>query len=167
MNRRWTTRAAINTCSATAVQYSNSTGEQIRRCRQFADHHGLIVEDKHIKSDSGVLGSTVAGRHGLDRLLSRQANPSGPVTAIILPGSSRESSQTGAHACEWYVSSRKRTDNLEPNQVRPNPQKRKGRSGQRRTELVHALQLRIVSDERWAKAHGQGGRALKNRRKAP
>jgi len=65
------TRAGIYTRVSTLDQAREgySLGEQERKCREYIDHQGWVLDPEHVFSDEGVSGS-LAHREQLDRLVA-------------------------------------------------------------------------------------------------
>jgi DNA invertase Pin-like site-specific DNA recombinase len=69
-------------------QNSLTIDQQIRKCREYADRHGLVVLDQHIYADEAICGDT-DNRAGLQRLLAEAQRKPKPFDVILVDDTSR------------------------------------------------------------------------------
>jgi site-specific DNA recombinase len=69
-------------------QNSLTIGQQIRKCREYAEHHDLMVSDDHIFTDEAISGAT-DDRAGLQRLLSLALRQPRQFDVILVDDTSR------------------------------------------------------------------------------
>jgi site-specific DNA recombinase len=85
--------AAIYARVSTEMQSRASIDDQIRKCRQYAEAHGLQILDGHIYRDEALSG-VGADRPGLKRVLQLALSVAPPFTAILVDDTSRLSRTT-------------------------------------------------------------------------
>ncbi len=81
-------RCAIYARFSSEKQNRLTIDQQIRKCREYADRHGLLVLDDHIYADEAISGAT-DDRAGLQRLLSEAQRKAKPFDAILVDDTSR------------------------------------------------------------------------------
>ena len=81
-------RCAIYARYSNEKQNPLTIEQQIRKCREYADKHGLKVEDKHIYFDEAISGAT-DNRHGLQRLLAGAKVKPCPFEVLLSDDTSR------------------------------------------------------------------------------
>ena len=81
-------RCAIYARYSTDKQNPLSIGDQVRKCREFAQSQGWEVADDHVYSDEAVSGAT-GGRFGLGRLLEAATSNAKPFAAVLVDDTSR------------------------------------------------------------------------------
>ena len=72
-----------------STEYQDSTEQQIRACREYAEEQGWIVVEECIFCDEAKTGQTVAGRDGLDRLMTLAQQDDPPFEGILAADTSR------------------------------------------------------------------------------
>ncbi len=87
-------RCAIYARYSTENQNERSIPQQIGACERFADSRGWTVLPEHIYSDKAKSAATIAGRSGLDKLLS--SAKLGLFKYVLIDDTSRLSRQFGA-----------------------------------------------------------------------
>ncbi len=85
--------AAIYARVSTETQSRASIDDQIRKCRQYAEAHGLKILDEHIYRDEALSG-VGADRPALKRILQVAVSLAPPFTAILVDDTSRLSRTT-------------------------------------------------------------------------
>jgi site-specific DNA recombinase len=85
--------AAIYARVSTEMQSRSSLDDQIRKCRQYAEAHGLKILDDHIYRDQALSG-VGADRPALKRILQLALSAAPPFTAILVDDTSRLSRTT-------------------------------------------------------------------------
>lgn len=85
--------AAIYARVSTEMQSRSSIDDQIRKCRQYAETHGLKVIDEHIYRDQALSG-VGADRPALKRILQVALSVTPPFTCILVDDTSRLSRTT-------------------------------------------------------------------------
>ena len=80
--------AAIYARVSTDKQSKSSTADQVRKCREYADAHGLSVQAQNIFIDEAVSG-VGADRAELQRMMSAALAPAHPFAAILVDDTSR------------------------------------------------------------------------------
>jgi site-specific DNA recombinase len=85
--------AAIYARVSTEMQSRASIDDQIRKCRQYAEPHGLQILEDHIYRDEALSG-VGADRPGLNRILGLALAVPPPFTAILVDDTSRLSRTT-------------------------------------------------------------------------
>jgi site-specific DNA recombinase len=85
--------AAVYARVSTEMQSRASIDDQIRKCRQYAQLHGLQILDDHIFRDAALSG-VGADRPGLKRILELALSVASPFTAILVDDTSRLSRTT-------------------------------------------------------------------------
>jgi site-specific DNA recombinase len=80
--------AAIYARVSTEMQSRASIDDQIRKCRQYAEVHGLKVLEEHIYRDQALSG-VGADRPALKRILQLSLSVAPPFTAILVDDTSR------------------------------------------------------------------------------
>ncbi len=81
-------RSAIYARYSSEKQNSLTIDQQIRKCREYADRHGLCVLDGHVYTDEAISGAT-DDRAGLQRLLSVAQLEPRPFDVILVDDTSR------------------------------------------------------------------------------
>jgi site-specific DNA recombinase len=81
-------RCAIYSRYSTDKQSPLSIDDQIRKCREFAEHKGWEVLESHVYSDEAISGST-DDRSGLQRLLEAATAANHPIDVILVDDTSR------------------------------------------------------------------------------
>jgi site-specific DNA recombinase len=82
------TRCALYGRFSTEKQSAISIEQQFRKCREYADRHGLHVLEEHLYSDEAISGAT-AIRPGLQRLLEASRMTQRPFDVILVDDTSR------------------------------------------------------------------------------
>ena len=72
-----------------STEYQDSTDQQIRACREYAEEQGWIVVEDCIFCDEAKSGQTVAGRDALDRLMAFAQQDDPPFEGILSADTSR------------------------------------------------------------------------------
>jgi site-specific DNA recombinase len=85
--------AAIYARVSTEMQSRASIGDQIRKCRQYAEAHSLKIIEEHIYCDQALSG-VGADRPALKRILQLALSVAPPFTAILVDDTSRLSRTT-------------------------------------------------------------------------
>jgi site-specific DNA recombinase len=85
--------AAIYARVSTEMQSRSSIDDQIRKCRQYAEVHGLKILEEHVYRDEALSG-VGADRPGLKRILQLALSVAPPFTAILVDDTSRLSRTT-------------------------------------------------------------------------
>jgi site-specific DNA recombinase len=85
--------AAIYVRVSTEMQSRASLDDQVRKCCQYADAHGLQVLDEHIYREEALSG-VGADRPALNRVLQLALSAAPPFTAILVDDTSRLSRTT-------------------------------------------------------------------------
>jgi site-specific DNA recombinase len=85
--------AAIYARVSTEMQSRSSIDDQIRKCRQYAELHGLRILEEHIYRDEALSG-VGADRPALKRVLQFALSAAPPFTAILVDDTSRLSRTT-------------------------------------------------------------------------
>jgi site-specific DNA recombinase len=85
--------AAIYARVSTEMQSRASIDDQIRKCRQYAEAHGLKILEEHIYRDQALSG-VGADRPALKRILQLALSVAPPFTAILVDDTSRLSRTT-------------------------------------------------------------------------
>ena len=85
--------AAIYARVSTEMQSRASLDDQIRKCRQYAETHGLRILDAHIYREEALSG-VGADRPALNRVLQLALSAAPPFTAILVDDTSRLSRTT-------------------------------------------------------------------------
>lgn len=91
-------------CCAVYARYSDerqnpfSIDQQIRKCREYADRHGIRVLDEHVYADEAITGAT-EDRAGLRRLLDVAHEKPPPFDVVLVDDTSRLSRDL-AHSLE-------------------------------------------------------------------
>ena len=83
-------RCAIYARYSSEKQNSLSIDQQIRKCREYAEQHGLRVLDEHTYADEAISGAT-DDRAGLRRLLSAARERPRPFDVVLVDDTSRMS----------------------------------------------------------------------------
>ena len=86
-------RAAIYARVSTEMQSRASIADQIRKCRQYAEAHGLEIVEEHIYREEALSG-VGADRPSLKRMLQLALSVAPPFTAILVDDTSRLSRTT-------------------------------------------------------------------------
>ena len=81
-------RCAIYARYSSEKQNSLTIGQQVRKCREYAERHGLIVSDENIFADEAISGAT-DDRAGLQRLLSLAQRQPRAFDVILVDDTSR------------------------------------------------------------------------------
>ena len=84
------TRCAIYSRFSSEKQNPLSIDQQVRKCCEYADRHGLTVLEEHLYADEAISGAT-DDRAGLQRLLSAVQRKPKPFDAILCDDTSRVS----------------------------------------------------------------------------
>ena len=82
------TRCAIYARFSSEKQNSLSIDQQIGKCREYAERHGLFVLNDHIYADEAISGAT-DDRAGLRRLLQAALQKQRPFDVILVDDTSR------------------------------------------------------------------------------
>lgn len=90
---RTSRRAAIYARISTDKQNPLSPGDQVRKCREYADRNGMVVADEHVYSDEGLSGVGM-DRPSLQRLLRVALSPARALDVILVDDTSRLSRST-------------------------------------------------------------------------
>jgi site-specific DNA recombinase len=85
--------AAVYARVSTEMQSRASIDDQIRKCRQYAETHGLKILEEHIYREEAVSG-VGADRPALKRILQLALSVAPPFTAILVDDTSRLSRTT-------------------------------------------------------------------------
>ena len=85
--------AAIYARISTEMQSRASLADQIRKCRQYAEVHGLEIVEEHIYREEALSG-VGADRPALKRMLQLALSVAPPFTAILVDDTSRLSRTT-------------------------------------------------------------------------
>ena len=85
--------AAVYARVSTEMQSRASIDDQIRKCRQYAEAHGLTILEEHIYRDEALSG-VGTDRPGLNRILQLALSVAPPFTAILVDDTSRLSRTT-------------------------------------------------------------------------
>jgi site-specific DNA recombinase len=83
-------RCAIYARYSSEKQNSLTIDQQIWKCREWADRHGLTVLDNHVYSDQAISGATDV-RSGLKRLLANARAKPKPFDVLLVDDTSRVS----------------------------------------------------------------------------
>jgi site-specific DNA recombinase len=81
-------RCAVYARFSSEKQNRLTIDQQIRKCREYADRHGLRVLDAHVYADEAISGAT-DDRAGLQRLLSAAHEKPRPFDVILVDDTSR------------------------------------------------------------------------------
>lgn len=81
-------RCAVYARFSSEKQSPLSIGDQVRKCREYAEPRGWLVLDSHIYSDEAISGAT-DDRAGLRRLLAAATGREKPFDAILCDDTSR------------------------------------------------------------------------------
>jgi site-specific DNA recombinase len=80
--------AAIYARVSTDKQSQLSTADQIRKCREYAATHGLVVSDDHVYVDEAVSGVGI-DRAALGRMMDAAVSAARPFDAVLVDDTSR------------------------------------------------------------------------------
>src|SRR5258708_31607815 len=86
--------AAIYARISTEMQSRASIDDQIRKCRQYAEAHGLQILDEHIYREEALSG-VGADRPALNRVLKLALSITPPFTAVLVGDSRPPSPKKG------------------------------------------------------------------------
>jgi DNA invertase Pin-like site-specific DNA recombinase len=81
-------RCAIYARFSSEKQNPLSTEQQIRKCREYAEQHGLLILDKHIYADEAISGDT-DNRAALQRFLAAAKEKPRPFDVLLVDDTSR------------------------------------------------------------------------------
>jgi len=82
-------RVAIYARYSSELQNSSSADHQKRICREYAEQQGWIVVEECIFSDEAKSGQSVAGRDGLDKMMTLAQQDKPPFDGILVADTSR------------------------------------------------------------------------------
>ena len=81
-------RCAVYARISTEKQSALSPADQIRKCREFAANHGLVVMPEHVYTDQGISG-VGSDRPAFQNLLNAAFSPARPFDIILVDDTSR------------------------------------------------------------------------------
>ncbi len=82
-------RVAIYARYSSELQNNSSIEQQIRACREYAADQGWIIIEECIFYDEAKSGQSLAGRDGLDALMTQVDGPEPPFDGILIADTSR------------------------------------------------------------------------------
>src|SRR5579863_869739 len=84
-----TIRAAIYARYSSDLQCPTSIEDQVRKCREYAETHCLMIDDRHIFSDAAISGAAIVNRPRLQSMLAAAERKPRAFDVLLMDDSSR------------------------------------------------------------------------------